>query len=204
MENRIALDGKCLRGLYNQNRCSGSYRWKQRMFLQTNQPALLHTAKPTTRSWWDLSVCIRKHAQSAAARNASGKPRLVFTRTSSSFSNPSLYIHGLLWECYERVSSGSHPQQLPTMLRGNFVFDKKKLQLSHWPWITEHYSLCHLTRLSDKFAAISGLAEIIHRQSGDQYVAVLRRKDLERQLCWYVDTNKKSPYFPDQLEQPLN
>lgn len=52
-----------------------------------------------------------------------------------------------------------------------------------WQWIVESYSRCELTKSSDKLVAISGLARNMQLQTGEQYVAGLRREDIEQQLC---------------------
>jgi len=57
-----------------------------------------------------------------------------------------------------------------------------------WGWIVERYSECKLTKPKDKLVAISGVARIIQRQTRDQYVAGLWRKDLEVQFCWGTET----------------
>jgi hypothetical protein len=110
----------------------------------------------------------------------------------------------VFWECYEQLASECYPQKYPKVLKGDFFFDKKQLAPSHWPWITEHYSQCRLTHLSDKFVAISGIAEIIQRQNKDEYIAGLWKKDIETQLCWHVERIEISLISQNHQQQTLN
>ncbi|PMD40578.1 HET-domain-containing protein [Hyaloscypha variabilis F] len=110
----------------------------------------------------------------------------------------------VFWECYEQLASECYPQKYPKVLKGDFFFDKKQLAPSHWPWITEHYSQCRLTHISDKFVAISGIAEIIQRQNKDEYIAGLWKKDIETQLCWHVERIEISLISQNHQQQTLN
>jgi hypothetical protein len=92
----------------------------------------------------------------------------------------------VFWECHEKVACETFPEQFPNYLTycGQF-FEKKPISRSMWHWIVERYSECQLTYTKDKLVAISGLAQIIQKQTRDQYVAGMWRKDLELELCWF-------------------
>jgi len=67
---------------------------------------------------------------------------------------------------------------------------KPTLNLSHqhqlrqvWCSLIEHFSLCEVTRASDKTIAIAGLASVYQKKTNDTYPAGLWKSDLYQQLC---------------------
>jgi hypothetical protein len=58
-----------------------------------------------------------------------------------------------------------------------------------WPSIVMEYSRRDLTRISDRIAALSGLANYMEHQTSDTYYCGLWYEDLAFQLLWYVDRN---------------
>jgi len=53
-----------------------------------------------------------------------------------------------------------------------------------WSQIVGLYSAANLTFGKDKLPAISGIARLGHKETGDQYLAGLWRGRIEEQLCW--------------------
>jgi Heterokaryon incompatibility protein (HET) len=105
----------------------------------------------------------------------------------------------LFWECHHKVACESFPERFPTAVAyGQSYFKKQPFSRPMWSWLVEQYSHCDLTFTKDKLVAISGLARTIQRQTGDQYIAGMWRKDLEFQLCWYSsigqDVQRAVPY----------
>jgi hypothetical protein len=64
------------------------------------------------------------------------------------------------------------------------------------------YSRAKLTKHSDKLVALSGLAHAVQRESGDQYVAGLWRKDLEYSLLWSIYTDDRMMCRPQPYRAP--
>jgi hypothetical protein len=58
-----------------------------------------------------------------------------------------------------------------------------------WKDVVKYYSRCALTKASDKFIALSGLAELVHDRLGgqDRYLAGLWESELAYTLLWMVD-----------------
>jgi hypothetical protein len=96
----------------------------------------------------------------------------------------------VFWECHQKSACESFPEKLPIACTVWYThFAKQPLTQSMWTWIVERYSTCKLTYAKDKLVAISGLARHIQKQTKDQYMAGMWRKDLEFHLCW------SGPYF---------
>ena len=55
---------------------------------------------------------------------------------------------------------------------------------TRWYTVLQAYTRLHLTYESDKFSAISGLAKEFERQTGDEYVAGMWKRDLHRGILW--------------------
>jgi len=73
-------------------------------------------------------------------------------------------------------------------------YDRKRLRsrvMVGWHRMVQYYCTCRLTFQSDILPAMSGLADIIQRRTGWQYLAGLWRECLVYNLCWYV--NEHSP-----------
>ena len=63
-----------------------------------------------------------------------------------------------------------------------------------WPEVIAYYSFCGLTYMSDKLAAISGIAKLVRHSFGVEYCAGLWNQDLEYQLLWTGRTS--GPRYP--------
>ncbi|KAK6595271.1 hypothetical protein H4I95_10629 [Botrytis cinerea] len=57
--------------------------------------------------------------------------------------------------------------------------------LAWWSRIVYYYMPRDLTNENDKLPALSGLAQIYHRKTGDSYLAGLWRNSILHDLCWY-------------------
>ena len=73
-----------------------------------------------------------------------------------------------------------------------FFTVKRPLTIERWSKILLHYTRSRLTRSSDKFVAIAGLAQAIQAETRDEFIAGMWRQNLENQLCWQgLDTFAK-------------
>ncbi|KAI1129672.1 heterokaryon incompatibility protein-domain-containing protein [Nemania abortiva] len=114
-------------------------------------------------------------------------------RRQLSFAKSQVY-----WECLELSASEDFPKGIPkymqeahkgemTRAKLNFNFvGKTELRLV-WSNLVELYSSCALTKLTDKTAALAGLANERKNAIDDVYLAGLWEKDIESQLLWKRD-----------------
>jgi hypothetical protein len=103
------------------------------------------------------------------------------------------------WECHETRAMESFPEG--GRFWGTYSKTIDPLLESHsgetaWNVVVPVYSRALLTRPEDKVVAISGLAKMVQRKTGDQYLAGLRKKNLVRQLLWHVDRGFKPRHRP--------
>lgn len=64
--------------------------------------------------------------------------------------------------------------------------EKNKEEVEKWWTETiRHYTGRQLTKPEDKLPALSGLAQIYHKATGDEYLAGLWKASLPHNLCWY-------------------
>lgn len=59
-----------------------------------------------------------------------------------------------------------------------------------WVRTVQHYTARSLTNYQDKLPALSGLAQIYHGVTGDDYLAGLWKASLPHSLCWYHCSGK--------------
>jgi len=113
----------------------------------------------------------------------------------------------VFWECRGLAASESHPDGLPAVLflpEGTDMPLSSKPQLEYadeltlrrkWMELVEKYTTSKLSVYTDKLIAMAGLAgEARRRFGGDEYLAGMWRKDLHKQLAWYVEA------YPDPKE----
>lgn len=106
----------------------------------------------------------------------------------------------LHWECIDLLACESYPSGNRDLMECHDLEDPKrplkqiKDPLAFWEKIIIYYTRCYLTKEDDKLVALSGLTRLIHSRTGDDFVARLWRKDLEKQLLW--KTRHKRPQFP--------
>jgi hypothetical protein len=80
---------------------------------------------------------------------------------------------------------GKHAARLPPLNpKPRLHFEDEQDYRRSWCSLVAHYSMCHLTRPSDKMIALASLAESLRNHTGDTYLAGLWEKDLVDQLCW--------------------
>lgn len=95
----------------------------------------------------------------------------------------------LLWECNEKVSSESFPDQVPMDISiasdGASSPWRKGALSDSWKSILAMYTAAHMTREEDKLPAISGIARKIAEQTGNECVAGLWRHKMETELLWF-------------------
>ena len=87
-------------------------------------------------------------------------------------------------ECDKSIVCEAFPIKIPDQLAYFLILTKRPICAKTWIEIVEKYSKCKLTLSRYKLVAISGLARLMATETGDEYVAGMWRKDLERQLCW--------------------
>lgn len=112
----------------------------------------------------------------------------------------------VLWECLEKSATETFPEQIPSHLLGrdhrifkNLVDTTSQVKVRHvWTCVVQEYTACHLTVLSDKLVAISGIAKHISALLQDEYVAGMWRSCLEGELLWKV----KNYHFSGETSRP--
>ncbi|KAK4893809.1 hypothetical protein LTR27_007834 [Elasticomyces elasticus] len=111
----------------------------------------------------------------------------------------------LFWQCRSLTACSLLPRGFPPVLDDASRTEREWMRLlsrhktsspptldssrelyDAWRSIVQAYSLCSLTRSSDKLPAIEGVANAIMHATGDEYCAGLWRKDLVEQLAWRV------------------
>ncbi|KAE9373287.1 HET-domain-containing protein [Stipitochalara longipes BDJ] len=100
----------------------------------------------------------------------------------------------IFFECSEQTVSESWPEGIPTReeYHDSLQFPKQYNDLA-WSRILYLYSRAHLSYSKDKLVALSGIAHHFQDKTGDQYIAGLWRNNLQRLLCWAVDTSGPKP-----------
>ena len=107
----------------------------------------------------------------------------------------------MLWECQELNACETCPGDIdehrldgsPSALR----LARKRLPKHEdfldqvWCPLVQSYTRGALTRFSDKSVMISGIADDAHSSNGKRYAAGLWREDIERQLLWRVNQDRK-------------
>ncbi|KAF6817732.1 hypothetical protein CMUS01_12029 [Colletotrichum musicola] len=104
----------------------------------------------------------------------------------------------ILWECESKDAAEIYPEDLPVDLSWSFkrfkgftLDDTAKAPgdfriYLYWAEIVKAYTVCKLTFPSDKLIALSAVAKRMTRFHGDEYVAGMWRRYLERELIWSV------------------
>ncbi|PQE04348.1 Heterokaryon incompatibility protein [Rutstroemia sp. NJR-2017a BBW] len=95
----------------------------------------------------------------------------------------------IFWECREGRRCGLFPTRVLQDLVYWSGFPKsipRRGDSASWQNIVEIYSAGMLTNATDRLVAISGVARWLQAHYEDDYLAGIWRKDMERQLCWYV------------------
>ncbi|KAJ0103989.1 HET-domain-containing protein [Diaporthe amygdali] len=118
------------------------------------------------------------------------------------------------WECHDLLASEEFPYGYPA--DNNDISERpwrfgatqsprkpcldindEKQARQGWAELVELYSRCHLSRVTDKLVALSGLANQVQSMVDDTYLFGLWRKDLYRQLCW-------RPTYPTDVPRTTN
>jgi hypothetical protein len=97
------------------------------------------------------------------------------------------------WECYHTNACETFPAGFaPEFVHGldhQAYRLKTPISTASWESLVNMYSRRKLTFSSDKFVALSGMAQAMHFQHNDEYVAGMWRSKLEGQLCWSLGNN---------------
>jgi len=107
----------------------------------------------------------------------------------------------VFWDCDGNPASETFPYGYPLGMGGReylgLTVQKRPLTRQKWRLIVEDYSKRDLTKSSDRFPAIAGLAKLIQEQTKDEYVAGMWREGLAYQLAWYSFTTEgmTGPYI---------
>ncbi|KFY50683.1 hypothetical protein V495_00120 [Pseudogymnoascus sp. VKM F-4514 (FW-929)] len=91
---------------------------------------------------------------------------------------------GLFWECRHCDASESFPEGSPAFENSHIFHLDRKPMSEIWHVVIALYTGSKLAFPSDKMIAISGIAQKAFKESSDQYLAGLWRKDIEFQLLW--------------------
>ncbi|KAI1388957.1 HET-domain-containing protein [Hypoxylon trugodes] len=101
----------------------------------------------------------------------------------------------LQWHCRSTRScecqSRTNDQQVASFLIGRSQLET----LEQWDKLVRIYTQRQLTYLEDKFPAISGISQLIHEQTGWQYLAGLWKEHFISQLLW--TRHSFHPFFED-------
>ncbi|KAK7712996.1 hypothetical protein SLS57_007557 [Botryosphaeria dothidea] len=89
---------------------------------------------------------------------------------------------GAFWECRSLLASEHFPHRFPLQLEITLVYTKQ-YEL-HWEYLVHVYSAADMSFDKDKLPALSGIAQLAHGRTGNQYLAGMWRPGLEAQLCW--------------------
>ncbi|TRX90096.1 hypothetical protein FHL15_009015 [Xylaria flabelliformis] len=105
--------------------------------------------------------------------------RIVPIRTDNTgFAKTTAYKSSRLEvECYKTNPGGPHYRAIDT---GNFVFHFHQ----QWGHIVSTYMSCNLTKPSDRFLAMSGIAKSIQETGGDTHIAGLWKNIFHVDLAW--------------------
>lgn len=125
----------------------------------------------------------------------------------------------VVWECFQMNKCEMFPIQAPTPSEANFVRELKMVYpfsssgswayfakeepdktmsvdaYEQWSHLVKEYSKCALTYRDDRLIAMSGIAEMYKKYTGDEYLAGLWRSRLVEGLNWLVT---------DPVAQPQN
>jgi hypothetical protein len=108
----------------------------------------------------------------------------------------------LFWECREHNACESLPYVIPPPTLQPWHYLEKQDLPDLWPAIVAFYSGCDLTYPKDKLVAISGIAQKIHDDTKDVYLAGLWRNNLEMQLLWSVQEGASLKPRPLEYRAP--
>jgi hypothetical protein len=107
----------------------------------------------------------------------------------------------IAWGCKHTYTCETFPERIP----GVFVHhwdDIQDLDLAtFWQSILKTYTKAKLTYTKDRLIAISGIAKRFQKQTHDEWVAGLWKRDLLIQLCWHVEYLGKA-FRPSQYQAP--
>ena len=81
---------------------------------------------------------------------------------------------------FELLFGAKAPKKTPDTVLSIFAFDM-------WAHFIREYTMCALTRSTDKLIALSGLAQLFQEATGDEYVAGMWMSRLPSFLGWYVN-----------------
>ncbi|KAI1142192.1 HET-domain-containing protein [Hypoxylon sp. FL0543] len=105
-------------------------------------------------------------------------------------------IDELQWHCRSirscECQSEANDQQVASILAGQSELEI----LRQWDKIVRIFTQRQLTYPEDKLPAISGISQLVHRQTGWRYLAGLWQERLIHQLLW--ERNSFHPHFEDR------
>ncbi|KAF2729243.1 HET-domain-containing protein, partial [Polyplosphaeria fusca] len=122
------------------------------------------------------------------------------SRRTMHFSNRQLF-----WECHENTTCETYPHD------GSTVSLLSELGLTtgiYWAWCSFRvkYSENALTRESDKFVALRGIANQVSEITGDKLIAGLWKSRIVEELCWFTVKRKfrtvNPPTGPEEWRAP--
>lgn len=114
---------------------------------------------------------------------------------------------GLFWDCTSLCASAAYPTGIPIRFDRDFVKRESRIFKeavrtgvlvsintaietkvhSSWQRVVESYSLCSMTKESDKLIAMKGIADETAIVKNDEFLAGLWKKTLWKDLLWWVD-----------------
>ncbi|KAM7206376.1 Heterokaryon incompatibility protein (HET) domain containing protein [Naviculisporaceae sp. PSN 640] len=110
--------------------------------------------------------------------------------------------HEMLWDCRDGrdCECGTvvhHHDDLSKLgfddMTSEYYRHNHNFQGSMWRIIVCQYSGLQLTYVSDRLAALAGMAAEIHHASGQEYVVGLWRDTLLVDMCWFANSSEPAP-----------
>ncbi|RFU78464.1 het-domain-containing [Trichoderma arundinaceum] len=131
----------------------------------------------------------------------------------------------VFWECLEHTSGELFPDGIPPIARPFWLEDSQKLKqavfqsqnsdkekwhdslYSSWQVFVRSYTRCGLSDEGDKLVAINGVAQLLSKTAGVEFVGGLWHSRLLQELCWmrvtdYGDKNLFPTFYPQNWRAP--
>lgn len=117
----------------------------------------------------------------------------------------------VFWECVTKEAAETNPAGLTGGSVGSDVSTGRGIRAAllsaqdadvdsilsyHWPNVVKLFTHCDLTFSRDKLVAVSALARMMSTISGEDYVAGMWKRTLERNLLWFKSRNGTSRVQP--------
>lgn len=159
----------------------------------------LHFGK--SQVWWKCETRAACETFPDELPNALGLPTLK-TKATEQFEKNGAHGIALGMRIVNSISVEENTGRLDAFEAGRFrdksILGSAGSLAKAWAKAVEMYSDTKLTRQSDKFVAMAGVADWFSARNGDEYVAGMWRKHLEVQLLWFAHASPEDQYHDAQ------